>query len=319
MASCIFAADTKVTDLAELTTVNNADVMYVVDDVAGTATSKKITVLNMFDTIDTSAKMIVIVTDETGTGALCFATAPTFTTSITIDAATVTATKVGQWDTAYGWGDWSGQGFLASSDINTFAEIDSVVADKALVNKADGAVWLGVHDLGGATSVELPNGTDPDVDALGEVSIDTDAGNEPNDVSMRSYDGTNQFMASQKIKHLNITLIAPADIAAADLIPVWHNTSGFTFHIEEIYAWSDTDDVSLELEEITSMTDFTSLTTVQAVEIATDGTSCFYSTYTVITHDTIETDHLLAIDFDTTDEPEYVKLTITGWFDANVD
>jgi hypothetical protein len=62
--------------------------------------------------------------------------------------------------------------YLTSASIDTFAELDAIVADKALVNKADGAVWLGVHDFGGATSLEVPNGA-PTVDTTGEIGIDT--------------------------------------------------------------------------------------------------------------------------------------------------
>jgi hypothetical protein len=44
--------------------------------------------------------------------------------------------------------------------ISTFNELDTICADKALVNKADGAVWAGVHDYGSATSFEIVNGAD---------------------------------------------------------------------------------------------------------------------------------------------------------------
>lgn len=60
-----YAADVKWTALAELTTINDADVLCVVDDVAGTPTSKKITVVNLFDTIDTFAELNTIVADKT--------------------------------------------------------------------------------------------------------------------------------------------------------------------------------------------------------------------------------------------------------------
>jgi hypothetical protein len=59
--------------------------------------------------------------------------------------------------------------------IDTFSELDTIVADKNLVNKADGAVWLGAHDFGGAT-VEVPNSTSlPGTCTVGEVYIDSDA------------------------------------------------------------------------------------------------------------------------------------------------
>ena len=41
-------ADKKITELTELTTVNDADVLAIVDDVSGTATTKKITRSNLF-------------------------------------------------------------------------------------------------------------------------------------------------------------------------------------------------------------------------------------------------------------------------------
>jgi len=62
---------------------------------------------------------------------------------------------------------------LASTDIDTFSELDTIVADKALVNKADGAVWLATHDFGGADDLEIPNGTGPTVDTAGQVAVDT--------------------------------------------------------------------------------------------------------------------------------------------------
>ena len=83
----ICIADTKTTALTELTAVVDADILYIVDDPGGSPLSKKITVLNLFDTIDTSLKLLTILTDETGTGLAVFATSPTFTTSIVMGAA----------------------------------------------------------------------------------------------------------------------------------------------------------------------------------------------------------------------------------------
>ena len=92
-----------------------------------------------------------------------------------------------------------------------------------------------------------------------------------------------------------------------------------TFTIIEWKAWSDDDDVSFEIEEITDQTDFTAITTVDACEVATNGTSVYYGSDTTITHATIEHDHILAIDFDTSDTPDYLLISITGWFNADVD
>ena len=84
LSSVLYAADQKTTALTELTDVVDGDIMYIVD---GATTSKKITVLNLFDTIDTSLKLLTILTNETGTGLSVFATSPTFTTSIVMGAA----------------------------------------------------------------------------------------------------------------------------------------------------------------------------------------------------------------------------------------
>ena len=78
LTTTIYAADTKVSALAENTTVADADLLYIVDG----GVSKKITVVNLFDTIDTSLELLTILTNETGTGALVFAISPTFVTPI---------------------------------------------------------------------------------------------------------------------------------------------------------------------------------------------------------------------------------------------
>jgi len=38
------------------------------------------------------------------------------------------------------------------NEIDEFSELDAIVADKSLVNQADGATWLGVHTFDGATT-----------------------------------------------------------------------------------------------------------------------------------------------------------------------
>ena len=47
-------ADKKITALTELTSLDNADLFVVVDDVAGTATTKKITVANVLAAVPAS-------------------------------------------------------------------------------------------------------------------------------------------------------------------------------------------------------------------------------------------------------------------------
>ena len=57
-------------------------------------------------------------------------------------------------------------------EVDTFIELDTAITDKSLVNMADGAVWLGVHDFGGATSTELFNDAAPTTNATGEIALD---------------------------------------------------------------------------------------------------------------------------------------------------
>lgn len=207
----------------------------------------------------------------------------------------------------------------STAEVDSKSELEGHIADVADFAEADGDTYTGAHDFGGATSIEIVNAADPDVDAAGEITQDTDGGNETGDVSIRGFDGANQFLVAKKLKTLNFTLISPDTIDAADLIPVWHNTSGFTFTIVEWKAWSDDDDVSLEIEELTDQTDYTARTQVDAVEIATDGTGVFYASDGTITHAAIEHDHSIAIDFDATDTPDYVQIAITGWYNSDVD
>lgn len=209
---------------------------------------------------------------------------------------------------------------LNTSHIDTFSELDAIVADKALVNKADGAVWLGTHDFGGAV-IEIPNGTDPNVDAAGEISQDTDGANETGDVTIRGFDGTNQFAVGQKIVTIfTKTIVKPQDFADAvrDLNPLWHNNTGMVFNITEIWAWSGTDDTTVTIE-VVSATNFGTPATVDALEIAANGTSVFTDTETTITDATIAHDEIITADFDDTDDPGYVMISIKGWFNADID
>jgi len=201
-------------------------------------------------------------------------------------------------------------GIIGITGADTTVEVD--LLSELLTAMGDVTAFITDDDMPAAAA-------DPDVDAAGEIGRDTDGANETGDSSLRGHDGSNQFLYSRKLKTINFTLISPDTIDAADLIPVWHNTSGMTFTITEWKAWSDDDDVSLEIEELTDQTDYSARTTVDAVEIATDGTGVYYASDGTITHAAIETDHSLAIDFDTSDTPDYVQISITGWFNADVD
>ena len=105
--------------------------------------------------------------------------------------------------------------------------------------------------------------------------------------------------------------------AVRDKCVIWSNETGMTFTVTEIKAWSGTDDTSINVEEYDA--NGQNNATVDAVEIATNGTSIYTADETTITGATVEAGHLIAIDFDDTDDPDYVKVSIMGYFNSNVD
>jgi len=101
-----------------------------------------------------------------------------------------------------------------------------------------------------------------------------------------------------------------------DAFLVWSNESGFSFIITGWKAWSGADDTTLNIE--TTAADGSSNATVDAVEIAT-GSGPYTASDTTITAATIANGSLIWLDFDDTDDPSYVKLTIYGYYNADVD
>lgn len=177
----------------------------------------------------------------------------------------------------------------------------------------------GAIDAGGATSLEIPNGTDPDVTVVGQISLDTDGANEPNDMVLRTFEGAGtQYSLARVLKTIQATIIKPNDLADAtrDLCPIWSNETGMAFNITKIEAWSDTDDTTVNVEVYDSV--FGNNATVDALEIAGDGTANYYVTETTITAKTIAANYILVLDFDDTDDPGWVKISICGWFNSDV-
>ena len=166
--------------------------------------------------------------------------------------------------------------------------------------------------VGGAAGFIIPNGSDPDVNADGMISWDT------NDDALRGYDGTNQVVVGQKSKILNVTITKPLDLDEAATLPIWQNRSGFTFNIIGIESNSDTDDTVYALNE-SSATDYGSLTLIGTITIDTNGTGVFTSTDTSLSHSVIENDNVISFNNDSADDPDYINFSIEGYFDANVD
>lgn len=203
-------------------------------------------------------------------------------------------------------------GLIAITGADTTAEIDSL--DELEGQLADVTRIV-------SEAVMPVASTDPDVDAQGEISVDTDGANEPNDVTLRVTDtgGDTQYALAQVLKSIQGTVITPNDLADAtrDACPVWENNTGMIFTITMIRMWSDTDDTTVNVETYDS--DWDNNATVDAIEIATDEVANFSVEETTITAATIAAGSLIVLDFDDTDDPGWVKFNIMGYFNADVD
>lgn len=192
-----------------------------------------------------------------------------------------------------------------STDTDFTFATDTLYATK--LTSTDVRAGLGVF----TNTVTIPNSDDPDVSAAGHLAWDTDGW-------LRAYDGAAQVAVGRKQEEIHATVIAPNDLADAvrDACPIWSNESGMSFVVTGWKAWSGTDDTTLNIEETDG--DGQNNATVDAVEIATNGTGVFYGSDTTITAATIENGHMLWLDFDDTDAPTYVKITIYGYYAADV-
>jgi hypothetical protein len=257
-----------------------------------TATTGNITTFRILDNVDQSHGMQIVVASDLAANRTL-----TITTGDANRAITLT-------------GDLIRVG-AHSLTLTTAGATDVTLPTSGTLAILAGDVWTGVHDFGGATSLEVPNSDDVDVDAAGEVSWDTDGW-------LRAYDGTNQVAVGRKIEALHCTVVLPNDLADSerDAFWMWSNESGMSFVVTGWKVWSDTDDTTLNIEEIDA--DGANNATVDAVEAATNGTGVFTGADTTITAATIENGHLLVLDFDDTDTPGQVKIVVYGYYNADV-
>jgi hypothetical protein len=158
-------------------------------------------------------------------------------------------------------------------------------------------------------STDLPDGNDPDVTAPGQI------GRDHNDNGLRGHDGTNQFSYGERDRSIQFTRTHPKD-DCNDLLVVWQNIKPFSFKIEAIHAWSDVNEVDFTLKECDP--NGANVTTIEAVNVDTTGTGFWYELVTAgIDHTTIESGHLIYFDAGASDDPNWVKVTVKGYYDAD--
>lgn len=201
---------------------------------------------------------------------------------------------------------------LAAEDAFYYeADTNTLYVDNLGAHTVAGLITISNSmDAGGATAFEIPNSDDPDVDATGQIALDTDGW-------LRVYQNSLQ-KAVPLTQEIQVTVVKPNDLADAtrDAFCAWENVSGMSFVITGWSAASSTDDTTLNLEETDA--DGQNNATIDAVEIATNGTGIYTASDTTITAATVETGHRIWIDFDDTDDPGWVKITIYGYFLADV-
>lgn len=60
----------------------------------------------------------------------------------------------------------------ATSEVDAKSELETQIADVSDFAEADGDVYTGTHDFGGADDLEIPNGTGITIDTQGQIGID---------------------------------------------------------------------------------------------------------------------------------------------------
>ena len=213
---------------------------------------------------------------------------------------------------------------VQGTGANTSARLAVGADNTILKSTGTAAEWSNTLDIasldmsGGTNTIPWLVGTNPTVNATGEAGLDSDGANVTGDMSLRVYDGTNVVSMGRKLFDINVTVVKPQDVADAvrDAFLFWSNETGMVYTITSIKCWAGADDTSLAVE----VTDAAGANNaaIDALECAT-GTGPFTVTETTITDATIAAGELLWLDFDDTDDPSYVKLTISGWFNAAVD
>ena len=109
---------------------------------------------------------------------------------------------------------------LYETELNTFAELQTQIADKVLVNTADAANMVlatvtGTVDMGGATSAEMPNAANPTTDAEGEYAWDS------NDDALEVYSGDEvESVLIPIYQKIDVLIFAPDGVN--DQLPILH-------------------------------------------------------------------------------------------------
>lgn len=160
------------------------------------------------------------------------------------------------------------------------------------------------------TDLEIPHSDDPDVGEAGEISQDDDGW-------LRVYDGAVQ-KGIRIHETFSVRVSSPNALpdAERDAYYFFINKSSMTFTITSWSAMADTDDTSLAIEKCDG--DGGNAATMDAVEIAANATGFFTASDATITAATLTAGQAWRLDFDDTDTPGWVVISIDGYWVADV-
>lgn len=233
----------------------------------------------------TGNETITLSGDVTGTGATSITTALAADVIINADLnIDVEAT-----DGDFLQYDSTGDNFTWRSATELVADIET-----ALEAVADFA-WTGIHNFGGATSVEIPNGTNPTTDAAGEIALDT------TDNQLIVDDGTTDMIYRGEDVIFKVTVASTSEeFVSGGVIPIPPEKDGFALSKYRCYVDGGTS-VVVNLSDGTNDTE----TITCATTLTSDDD--------VATNDTFTAGELAEIQIGTiTGTPDYLSFTAYG-------
>ncbi len=142
------------------------------------------------------------------------------------DAAGVTAAKIANWDTAYGWGDHSTQGYLTSVALNDVSDVTITSPSNGEVLTYNGSGWVNSASTGGGGGANVTiSDTAPGSPSAGDLWWESDKGRLK--IYYNDTDSSQWVDASPPLAQPNVP-VAAGYIFLDGTSPTWTGTAGYT-------------------------------------------------------------------------------------------
>lgn len=122
----------------------------------------------------------------------------------------------------------------STSEVDAKSELETQIVDVADFAEADGDVYTGTHDFGGADDLEVPNSATPTVDTAGQIALDT---------TITDHDGLIIYFQGAEV--MVIPAIPLGDLTTTDGHVIDYNAAGNKFTMDSPAAGGETN--SLEV------------------------------------------------------------------------